>query len=135
MIKVFESVGEPADFLDDEVDRFSAAIADAVGVELSQDLGFPGAHGTAQPGDLGNGTGVKAVQDLDRDLPAFGRYGVVDGAQPLVALPGKINFTAGVAGVEEAADLVLLALGQVLDTIPQQPTDLIERVVFVAAAA
>jgi hypothetical protein len=29
----------------------------------------------------------------------------------------------------------LLALGQVLDTVPQQPADLIERVVFVAAVA
>src|SRR5689334_15153378 len=98
MIKVFESVGEPADFFDDEVDGFGAAVADAVGVEVGQDLGFPGAQGTAQPGDLGNGTGVEAVQELDRDFAAFRRYCVVDGAQLLVALPGKINFTDRVAG-------------------------------------
>jgi hypothetical protein len=95
MIKVFESVGEPANLLDDEVDRFGAAVADAVCVEVDQDLGFPGAEGAAQPGNLRNGAGMEAVQDLDRDLPALGRYGVVDGAQLLVALPGKITSPIG----------------------------------------
>ena len=135
MIKVFESVGEPADLLDDQVDRFGAAIADAVGVEVGQDLGSSGAEGTAQPGDLGNGTGVEAVQDLDRDLSAFGRYCVVDGAQLLVALPGHVHLLAGLAGVETCADLGLLALGEVLYAVAEQPADLIKRVVFVAAAA
>jgi MFS family permease len=37
MIKVFESLGEPANLLDDQVDRFGAAVADAVCVEVGQD--------------------------------------------------------------------------------------------------
>ena len=53
MIKVFESVGEPANLLNDEVDGLGAAVADAVGVEVGQDLGFPGAEGATKAGDLG----------------------------------------------------------------------------------
>jgi hypothetical protein len=34
MIKVFESVGEPANLFDDQVDGLGAAVADAVGVEV-----------------------------------------------------------------------------------------------------
>jgi hypothetical protein len=74
MIKFFESMGEPANLLDDEIDCFGAAVADAVGIEVGQDLGLPGAEGAAKPGDFGNGAGVEAVQDLDRDLSALGRY-------------------------------------------------------------
>jgi hypothetical protein len=47
-------------------------------------LGFPGAESAAEPGNLGDRTGVEAVQNLDRDLAAFGRGGVVDGAELLV---------------------------------------------------
>lgn len=61
MIKVFESVGEATDFFDDEVDGFGAAVADAVGVEVGQDLAFPGAESAAEPGDLWDRTAVEAV--------------------------------------------------------------------------
>jgi hypothetical protein len=44
MIKAFESVGEPANFLDDEVDSLGAAVADAVGIDVGQDLSLPGAE-------------------------------------------------------------------------------------------
>jgi hypothetical protein len=71
MIKVFESVGEPANLFDDQVDGFGAAIADAVGVEVGQDLCFPGAEGAAQPGDFGDWAAVEAVEHLDRDLAAL----------------------------------------------------------------
>jgi hypothetical protein len=50
MIKVFESVGEPANLLDDEIDGFGVAVADAVGVEIGQDLSLPGAEDAAKPG-------------------------------------------------------------------------------------
>ena len=40
VIKVFESVGQSTDFFDDQVDGFGAAVADAVGVEVGQDLAF-----------------------------------------------------------------------------------------------
>jgi hypothetical protein len=135
MIKVFESVGDPADLLDDQVDRFSAAIADAVGVEVGQHLGSPGAEGTAQPGDLRNGAGVEAIQDLIAICRPLAGYCMVDGAQLLVALPARVQLIAGVAGVETCADLGSLAPGEVLCAMAAQPADLIERVVFVAAAA
>jgi hypothetical protein len=40
-----------------------------------------------------------------------------------------------VAGVEAAAELGLLALGEVFDAVAEQPADLVERVVFVAPPA
>jgi len=40
-----------------------------------------------------------------------------------------------VAGVEATADLGLLALGEMFHAVPEQPADLIHRVVLVAAAA
>ena len=54
MIKGFESVGEPANLFDDQVDGLGAAVADAVGVEVGQDLCFPCAESAAQPGDFGD---------------------------------------------------------------------------------
>ena len=45
MIKVSEPVSEPADLLDDQVDGFGAAVGNPGGVEVGQDLGFPGAKG------------------------------------------------------------------------------------------
>jgi hypothetical protein len=40
-----------------------------------------------------------------------------------------------VAGVEAAAELGLLVLGEVFDAVAEQPADLVERVVFVAPPA
>ena len=56
----------------------------AVGVEVGKNLGCPGAQGAAEPGHLGNRTGVEAVQNLDRDLAALDRYCAVDGAELLI---------------------------------------------------
>ena len=61
VIKVFESVGQSTDFFDDQVDGFGAAVADAVGVEVGQDLAFPGAESAAEPGDFWDRTGMEAV--------------------------------------------------------------------------
>jgi hypothetical protein len=61
VIDVFESVGQSADFFDDQVDGFGAAVADAVGVEVGQDLAFPGTKGAAQSGNLRYRTGMEAV--------------------------------------------------------------------------
>jgi hypothetical protein len=52
-----------------------------------------------------------------------------------VALPGHIHFILWVAGVEAAAELGLLALGEVFDAVAEQPANLVERVVFVATPA
>src|SRR5215213_440246 len=116
-------------------DGFGAAVADAVSVEVGQDLGLPGAQRAAEAGNFGNWTGVEAIQDLDRDLVAGGRGGVVDGPQLLIALPGDVDLVPRVAGIKAAADLGLLMLGEMLHTVAEEPADLIERVVFVAAAA
>ena len=64
MIKVFQSVGEATDFFDDQVDGLGAAIGYPAGVEVGQDLCFPGAEGAAQPGDFGDRAAVEAVEHL-----------------------------------------------------------------------
>ena len=60
---------------------------------------------------------------------------VVDGAELLVALPGQVNFAVGVAGLQTPGELGMLAFGQVFDTVAEQATDLVERVVLVAPVA
>ena len=89
----------------------------------------PGAEGAAEPGDLGDGAGVEAVEHLPRDLAGFRRGSVVNGAELLVALPGQVHLILWVAGVEAAAELGLLALGEVFDAVAEQPANLVERVV------
>ncbi len=54
----------------------------------------------------------------------------VDGAEPLVAVPGERDLAVRVAGLEPTGEAGLLAVG----AVPEQPTDLVERVVLVAAA-
>jgi hypothetical protein len=73
VIKSLNPVGEPANLFDDQVDGLGAAVADAVGVEVGQDLCFPCAESAAQPGDFGDRAAVEAVEHLDRDLAALRR--------------------------------------------------------------
>ena len=84
-------------------------------------------------------SGIGQVWKLSSTLIAIWRPlaggGVVDGAQLLVALPGKIDFPVGVAGVEAPGELGLLALGEVFHAVAEQPADLVQRVVFVASVA
>jgi hypothetical protein len=47
-----------------EVDRFGAAVGDAGGVEVGQHLLAPRLEGAAEPRDLGDRAGRKAVQHL-----------------------------------------------------------------------
>ena len=54
MVEVAEPVGEPADFLDDQVDGLGAAVGDAVGVEVGEHLMLPRLQGAAESGDLGD---------------------------------------------------------------------------------
>ena len=60
---------------------------------------------------------------------------MVDRAELLVALPGQVDLCVRVAGVEAVADLGLLLVGQVFGSVAEQPADLVERVVLVAAPA
>jgi hypothetical protein len=53
-------------------------------------------------------------------------------AELLVALPGQVHFPVGVSDLQAAGQLGLLTLGEALDAVAQQPTNLVERVVFVA---
>jgi hypothetical protein len=58
---------------------------------------------------------------------------VVDRAELLVALPGHVHLTVWIPGLQATSEFGLLPLRQVFDTMPQDPADLIERIVFVAA--
>ena len=60
---------------------------------------------------------------------------MVDRAELLVALPGQVHLPVGVAVLEAVGDLGLLAFGEVLHAVAEQPADLVERVVLVAAVA
>jgi hypothetical protein len=66
-------VGEPADLFGDQVDGLDVAVASAVGVEVGQDLVFPGAKGAAEPGDSGIG---QVWKHLNCDLAASCGNGV-----------------------------------------------------------
>src|SRR5215207_7482944 len=135
VVEISESVCEPADFLDDQVDGFGAAVGHAASVEVGENLGLPGLEGTAEPGDLGDRAGGEAGDHLLRDSPALGCGGVVDGAELLVTLPGQVHFLVGVASLQAAGELSLLTLGEALDAVAEQPADLVERVILVAAVA
>jgi hypothetical protein len=47
-IKVSESVSEPADLLDDQIDGFGAAVGDPTRLEVGEHLLAPGIVGTAE---------------------------------------------------------------------------------------
>ena len=81
MIKVFESTVGPANLLDDEVDSFGAAVADAVGVEVGQDLSLPDAEGTAEPGDFG-----RLVREAASDLELLSTSRVLKAGSPYLAV-------------------------------------------------
>src|SRR5215203_6459797 len=98
-------MSQAADLLDDEVDGFGAAVGDAGGVEVGQHLLAPRLEGAAEPRDLGDRAGREAVQHLLADRPAGLRTGVVDRAELLIALPGQVDLSVWVAGVQAGADL------------------------------
>ena len=134
MIEVSESVGEPADLLDDQVDGFGAAVGDPAGVEVGQHLLPPGLEGAAEPGDLGDRAGGKLAITFSAIRRPWPRWrGRSSGVAGSTARPRSLR--VGVAGLQASGELGLLALGQVLDTMAEQPTDLIERIVLVAAVA
>jgi hypothetical protein len=89
-------VSEPPGLLDDAVDRFGTAVADAAGDEVGQDLLAPSPQCLAEPGDFGNRAGVQGVEDLLGDVAAGGgAVGVVDRADPLVDVPGDLDLAVG----------------------------------------
>ena len=97
---------------------------------------LPGSQGSAEAGDLGDRAGRERGDDLLGDAPALGRVGgLVDRAELLVALPGQVDLPVGSPASRHGVELGLLAFGEVLDAVAQQPADLVERVVLVAAPA
>ena len=105
-----EPVCKASGLLDDQVDGFGAAVGDAVGLEVGQDLGPPGAQGAAEACDFGDRAGVQGRDQLGGDLRAGRRGGlVVDRAQPLVAAPGDGHFPVRVADVQSRLEDALAA--------------------------
>ena len=131
------AVGEAAGLLDEQVDRFGAAVGQSGGVEVGQHLRAPGPQGPAESGDLGDWAAGEAGDDLLGQRPPCDRWAGagVDGAQLLVAGPGELDLASRVSGVQAGGEPLLLAVGQVFGAVPQQPADPVERVVLVAAAA
>ena len=83
--------------LDDAVDRFCPAVADAAGYEVGQDLLAPAAQNLAESLDLGDRAGVERVEELLGELAARGlAFGLVDRADLLVDAPGDLNLAIGV---------------------------------------
>lgn len=130
-------MGEPLGLLDEHVDGLGAAVAQPVGGEVGEDLSPPGAQGPSQPGDLGERAGREAGDDLlgQRSALAQAAGARLDGAELLVAGPGQLDLAVRVAKGKADLELAVLALGQVLQTVPEQSADLVERVVLVAAPA
>ena len=135
MGEISEAVGEPADLFDDQVDGLCTAVGDAAGVEVGEHLLPPGLEGAAEPSHLGDRARGEAGDDLLRGPSTFGGGGVVDGAELLVALPGQVDFAVWVAGLQTPGEFALLAFGEVLDSMTQDPANLVERIILVASVA
>jgi hypothetical protein len=83
-----EPVGEASGLLDDEVDRFGAAVADLVDLEPGQDVLLLSPYGPSESGDLGDRAGRDRGDDLLCDcLAAGGVGGLVHRPELLVAVP------------------------------------------------
>ena len=64
VLEVAEPTGDVAAELDDPVDRFGAAVACAVGVEVRQQRHTPAAQCLAEPGGLGNRAESQRVDEV-----------------------------------------------------------------------
>src|SRR3954447_15087919 len=94
-----EAVGKAAGLLDEQVDGFCAAVADAVGVEPGQDMRSPHLQGAAEASDLGDRAGGKRADDLFGDSLALRRgRGLVHRPELLVGVPCDGDLEAGIAG-------------------------------------
>lgn len=116
-------MGEPAGLLDEHVDRLCAAVAQAVGAEVGEDLRAPGPQGPAEPGDLGDRAGVQAGEDLLGEQAALAQAGgaAVDRAQLLLDRPGELDLPVRVADGQPGLQPAVLPLREVLQAVPQNP--------------
>jgi hypothetical protein len=126
-------VGQPPGLLDDAVDRFCPAVADAAGCEVGQDLLAPAAQSLAESLDLGDRAGVERVEELLGEHAARGlALGVVDRADLLVDATGDLNLAIGVTDRQVLVEPFALPVGEVLVAGLKGAADLVQRVVLVA---
>ena len=115
--------------LDEPVDCLGAAVAGAVGVEVGQERVLPLSQGSAEAGDLGDGAGREAVDDLLGELAALARVGVgVGGPNPLGALPGDVDRVVAFIGGDRGGEAGLLFVGEPLGRAAEHVPDAVERV-------
>jgi len=122
--------------LDDAVDRFCPAVADAAGYEVGQDLLAPAAQSLAESLDLGDRAGVERVEELLGELAARGlAFGVVDRADLLVGASGYLNLAIGVTDRQVPVEPFALPVGEVLVAGEKGAADLVQRVVHTQSPA
>lgn len=124
VVGVAEAAGDASVEFDEAVDGFGAAVAGAVGVEVSEEFLAPLFEGAAEAGDFGDGAGVEGRDDAFGDGASVGEPGLVVGrAQLLGALVGDLDFDVFVASCQRGLEAGALALGEVFLTGAQDVTD------------
>lgn len=124
VVGVAEAAGDASVEFDEAVDGFGAAVAGAVGVEVSEEFLAPLFEGAAEAGDFGDGAGVEGRDDAFGDGASVGEPGLVVGrAQLLGALVGDLDLDVFVASCQRGLEAGALALGEVFLTGAQDVTD------------
>ncbi len=96
-------------------------------------MGTPRAQRPAQPRDFRDRAAWQGDDDPLGEFTAVAQAGgaSVDRAQLLIAGPGELDLAVGVADGQPGLEPAVLALGQVLQAVPEES----ERVVFVSASS
>src|SRR6201993_1462354 len=117
------------DFLDQQIDGFGGAVADASGAEVGQELLAPGGDGARQPPEFGH-PGVDArhspVVEPGGGLVAIAA--AVDRAQLLSGYPGRGDLAALIAGLDTGDQACPAGRGQVLGAAVQHPPNSVQRI-------
>ena len=106
-------MGQASRLLDEQVDRFGAAVADAAGVEVREHLLTPLPQGAAEAGEFGDWAAGERGDDVLGDLAAAAALGGVGRAQLLVGRPGESDLVVRVAGLQTGVELRELTVGEV----------------------
>ena len=130
--KVRKPWARAASRLDDQVERLSAAVGECGWCRTWPGRAEPCPQGPAEAGDLGDRVVRKRGDDAFGATPALGRTaGLVDRAELLVGVPGGGDLGPRVIGGQARFELGGLLPVEVFAVSPQQPADLVERVVVV----
>ena len=125
-------MGPPPGLLDDAVDRFCPAVADAAGCEVGQDLLAPAAQSLAESLDLGDRAGVECVEELLGELAARGLAPGVVEADLLIDAPGDLNLAIGVTDRQVLVEPFASPVGGMLVAGEKGAADLVQPVVLEA---